>query len=69
MRDNKAAIMGEDHAPLDPEDLASYEIDPAEQKALLRTLDWHIAPVCMALYLIAFLDRSNIGTPLSCRVV
>ncbi|BEI80833.1 hypothetical protein CcaverHIS002_0113620 [Cutaneotrichosporon cavernicola] len=47
--------------PLDPEDLASYDIDPAESRALLRTLDWHIAPVCMVLYLVAFLDRSNIG--------
>lgn len=61
----KSTIMGEDHTPLDPEDLEAYEIDPKETKALLRTLDWHIAPVCMVLYLIAFLDRSNIGMYMS----
>jgi len=55
-------IMGEDHEFLDPDNLASYEIDPAETRRLLRKLDWHIAPVCMILYLIAFLDRANIGT-------
>lgn len=57
----KSNIMGEDHLPLDPDGLEAYEISPAENKALLRTLDWHIAPLCMVLYLIAFLDRSNIG--------
>ncbi|KAL1405674.1 hypothetical protein Q8F55_009313 [Vanrija albida] len=43
------------------EELADYVIDPAESRALLRTLDFHIAPVVMGLYLIAFLDRANIG--------
>lgn len=31
------------------DDLLAYEIDPAEEAALLRTLDWHIAPVVMIL--------------------
>jgi hypothetical protein len=57
----KAKIMGEDHELLDPDNLASVELDPAETRRLLRKLDWHIAPVCMILYLIAFLDRANIG--------
>jgi hypothetical protein len=56
-----AKIMGEDRELLDPDNLANYEIDPAEERLLLRTLDWHIAPTCMILYLIAFLDRANIG--------
>lgn len=43
------------------EELADYEISPAEHRKLLRTLDLHIAPVVMGLYLIAFLDRANIG--------
>ncbi|TXT15626.1 hypothetical protein VHUM_00129 [Vanrija humicola] len=50
-----------DADPLDPSELVEYEIPAAETRALLRTLDWHIAPVCMVLYLIAFLDRANIG--------
>lgn len=50
-----------DADPLDPSELVEYEIPPEETRALLRTLDWHIAPVCMVLYLIAFLDRANIG--------
>lgn len=43
------------------DELASYEIPPEETKALLHTLDMRIAPLVMILYLIAFLDRSNIG--------
>lgn len=43
------------------ERLAQIEITPAETRRLLRTLDLHIVPIVMILYLIAFLDRSNIG--------
>ncbi|WVW78056.1 hypothetical protein I302_100007 [Kwoniella bestiolae CBS 10118] len=43
------------------DNLADYKIDPAETRKLLRNLDFHIAPVVMILYLIAFLDRANIG--------
>ncbi|KAL0065759.1 hypothetical protein AAF712_007242 [Marasmius tenuissimus] len=43
------------------EELLDYQIDPAERKRLLRKLDSFIAPVLIVLYLIAFLDRSNIG--------
>ncbi|KAF9260695.1 major facilitator superfamily transporter [Marasmius fiardii PR-910] len=46
---------------LTDEGLLAYEIDPKEKKRLLRKLDSFIAPVLMILYLIAFLDRSNIG--------
>ncbi|KAL0571834.1 hypothetical protein V5O48_010130 [Marasmius crinis-equi] len=43
------------------EELLNYQIDPEEKKRLLRKLDSFIAPVLIILYLIAFLDRSNIG--------
>lgn len=42
-------------------ELKDYEIPHAEERALRWKLDRHIAPVAMMLYLIAFLDRSNIG--------
>ncbi|KZT60195.1 high-affinity nicotinic acid transporter [Calocera cornea HHB12733] len=42
-------------------DLTTTGIPEAEEKKLLRKLDWHIAPVLCALYLLSFLDRSNIG--------
>lgn len=45
----------------DTETLARYEVPDHERKRLLRKLDSRIAPMVMILYLIAFLDRSNIG--------
>lgn len=36
-------------------------IDPVIEKRVVRKLDWHLVPLLMALYLLAFLDRSNIG--------
>lgn len=42
-------------------ELLDVVIDPVETRKLLRTLDFHIAPIVMILYLIAFLDRANIG--------
>lgn len=41
--------------------LAAHDLDHAEERSLVWKLDRHIAPVAMGLYLIAFLDRSNIG--------
>ena len=37
------------------------EIDPVIEKRVRRKLDTHIVPLLSALYLLAFLDRSNIG--------
>ncbi|KAI4715808.1 MFS general substrate transporter [Aureobasidium sp. EXF-10727] len=36
-------------------------IDPVIEKRVVRKIDWHLVPLLMALYLLAFLDRSNIG--------
>ncbi|KAF2739561.1 MFS general substrate transporter [Polyplosphaeria fusca] len=37
------------------------EIDPEVERRVRRKLDFHVVPMVMALYLLAFLDRSNIG--------
>ncbi|KAF1942500.1 pantothenate transporter liz1 [Clathrospora elynae] len=37
------------------------EIDPVIEKRVRRKLDTHLIPLLSALYLLAFLDRSNIG--------
>ncbi|TKA49262.1 hypothetical protein B0A55_12856, partial [Friedmanniomyces simplex] len=39
-----------------------YDIDPVAEKKLLRKLDWRVVPVLWFLYMLAFLDRTNIGT-------
>lgn len=37
------------------------QIDPELERRVRRKLDWHIIPLVSTLYLLAFLDRSNIG--------
>ncbi|CAG8949085.1 hypothetical protein HYFRA_00002214 [Hymenoscyphus fraxineus] len=37
------------------------EFDEARTKTLIRKLDWHIVPFLALLYLLSFLDRTNIG--------
>lgn len=44
-----------------PAETATGEIDPAIEKRVRRKLDLHVVPLLSALYLLAFLDRSNIG--------
>ncbi|CAM1504985.1 Fc.00g106220.m01.CDS01 [Cosmosporella sp. VM-42] len=41
--------------------LHSGMIDPAKQKALVRKQDARIIPLCASIYLLCYLDRSNIG--------
>ena len=36
-------------------------IDPVIEQRVRRKLDLHLVPLVAALYLLAFLDRSNIG--------
>ncbi|GAA5950096.1 hypothetical protein JCM10213_001856, partial [Rhodosporidiobolus nylandii] len=62
-----AVDTGVNYSPADidenstDEELLAYQISPEEKKALVRRLDCFIAPMIMILYLISFLDRSNIG--------
>jgi len=44
-----------------PVDHAESVIDPAIEKKLVRKLDFNLVPLVSALYLLSFLDRSNIG--------
>ncbi|KAI0467488.1 major facilitator superfamily domain-containing protein [Xylaria cf. heliscus] len=43
--------------PASPE----LRIDPALERRVVRKIDLHLIPLVMSLYLVAFLDRSNIG--------
>jgi len=43
------------------DDQEHHQIDPVLEKRVVRKLDRHIIPLVMTLYLLAFLDRSNIG--------
>lgn len=40
---------------------ARVEIDPEIERRVRRKLDLHLIPLVSGLYLLAFLDRSNIG--------
>ncbi|KAF2422445.1 MFS general substrate transporter [Tothia fuscella] len=40
---------------------AQHPIDPVVEKRVVRKSDMHVVPLVMALYLLAYLDRSNIG--------
>lgn len=37
-------------------------IDPAAEKRLVRKLDLMLSPMMVLIFLVAYLDRSNIGT-------
>ena len=52
---------GEGDAEAGPVARVEDEIDPVIEKRVRRKLDTHIVPLLSALYLLAFLDRSNIG--------
>lgn len=41
--------------------LGNVAIDPAKEKKLLRKLDLCICPLVMSIFLVAYLDRSNLG--------
>lgn len=40
-------------------------IDPVAEKRLLRKLDMYLAPIMTLIFLMAYLDRSNIGNAAS----
>lgn len=49
----KASIQHHEHV--------DYTIDPVAEKKLLRKIDARILPPLFVLFLLAFLDRTNIG--------
>jgi hypothetical protein len=42
-------------------DGGDFYVDPVAEKKLIRKLDWKLIPWLCLLYLISFLDRTNIG--------
>ncbi|KAK4038879.1 major facilitator superfamily domain-containing protein [Parachaetomium inaequale] len=42
-------------------ELEDTEADAVDEKALLRKIDWRLLPAVGILYLLSFLDRSNVG--------
>ncbi|KAH0422923.1 major facilitator superfamily protein [Colletotrichum camelliae] len=53
--DIKSESVGYEEAP------SILEWSEAEEKAIRRKIDWHTVPLTTVLYLLCFLDRSNIG--------
>jgi len=43
------------------EPLADFKFDSAEKTRIFRKMDWYLLPFVSLLYLLSFLDRSNIG--------
>ena len=41
--------------------ISSYEIDAIAEKKLLRKIDMRLVPILWFLFMLAFLDRTNIG--------
>lgn len=58
---NAAKTAQQDDVEAVPVSPTIGEIDPAIEKRVRRKLDLHLVPLLSALYLLAFLDRSNIG--------
>ncbi|KAL8992692.1 MAG: hypothetical protein Q9169_006906 [Polycauliona sp. 2 TL-2023] len=50
-----------ERATLDSDEQSYTESDGAAEKAAVRRVDGFVLPVIMLIYLVAFLDRSNIG--------
>jgi len=47
--------------PASASDLDDVEADEVNEKALIRKIDWRLLPAVGILYLLSFLDRSNVG--------
>lgn len=62
MKDYRAKELEEArHAEINGATAAAQGIDPEMEKRVVRKLDWNLVPLVMVLYLLSFLDRSNIG--------
>jgi hypothetical protein len=43
----------------------SHDMTPEEERKMVRKMDFNIFPIVIALYILSFLDRVNIGKPQS----
>lgn len=51
----KADVVGLEYG------LESHDMTPEEERSLVRKMDLHIFPIVILLYILSFLDRTNIG--------
>lgn len=58
--DTKLKLKNESE-PSSGSELGEAESGTIDEKALLRKLDWRLLPAVGVLYLLSFLDRSNVG--------
>lgn len=57
-----AASLGVEEIDFDSEQRQQdFYIDPVAERRLVRKLDWKLIPWLSLLYLISFLDRTNVG--------
>jgi hypothetical protein len=66
MKDSRSKSIGSPYAvdeiEFDSRDQEQdFYVDPVAEKTLVRKLDWRLIPWLCLLYLISFLDRTNIG--------
>ncbi|KAK0935149.1 hypothetical protein LTR29_013249 [Friedmanniomyces endolithicus] len=59
--DDKLAELHVEELVANDRSVERYEIDPEAEKKLLRKLDLRVVPALWFLYMLAFLDRTNIG--------
>ncbi|KAI5831300.1 MFS general substrate transporter [Schizophyllum commune Tattone D] len=60
--EKEKASYHEDASPARVEQAFQHDdFDPVEHRRILRKIDWHLLPFVSLLYLLSFLDRSNIG--------
>ena len=50
-----------DESPVSGSEVGEVEAGTVNEKALLRKIDWRLLPAVGILYLLSFLDRSNVG--------
>ena len=58
--DAKTAHRDEEHAITMPDVQPQY-IDPEIERRVIKKTDWHVVSLVFWLFLLSFLDRSNIG--------
>ncbi|KAF8647089.1 hypothetical protein AX16_006923 [Volvariella volvacea WC 439] len=59
--DAKAPVLFEDQSTDEKGGESPLDVSEAEQRQVLTKMDWNIVPFVSLLYLLSFLDRTNIG--------
>jgi MFS family permease len=61
MADSEKRINHGDDSPQAASSISSADFNHINEKSLLRKLDWRLLPGVSLLYLVSFLDRSNVA--------